>query len=125
MNQIRIRIVDLNYNVYADTYSTDYGKTIINSKVFDTVVSHKTSTVYDYKSGDIQAVTPVYNDEGDFIAVLVADLDYTEIDSLFMNVNSQNNNIKGYNYYNMSYSINCFVTFLNRPVRKRIMNIIM
>ena len=33
MNQIRIRIVDLNYNVYADTYSTDYGKTIINSKV--------------------------------------------------------------------------------------------
>ena len=43
MNQIRIRIVDLNYNVYADTYSTDYGKTIINSKVFDTVVSHKTA----------------------------------------------------------------------------------
>ena len=118
MNQIRIRIVDLNYNVYADTYSTDYGKTIINSKVFDTVVSHKTSTVYDYKSGDIQAVTPVYNDEGDFIAVLVADLDYTEIDSLFMNVNSQNNNIKVIIITICLIALIVLLHFLNRPVRR-------
>lgn len=118
MNQIRIRIVDLNYNVYADTYSTDYGKTIINSKVFDTVVSHKTSTVYDYKSGDIQAVTPVYNDEGEFIAVLVADLDYTEIDSLFMNVNSQNNNIKVIIITICLIALIVLLHFLNRPVRR-------
>ena len=118
MNQIRIRVIDLNYNVYADTYSTDTGKTIINSRVFDIFTSHKTNSVYDKKSGDIQAVTPVYNENGDFIAVLLADLDYTEIDSLFVNVNSQNNNIK------VIIITICFVAllvssrFLNKPVRR-------
>lgn len=37
-----------------------------------------------------------------FIAVLVADLDYTEIDAMFHDVNSQNNKIKLVNYNNMS-----------------------
>ena len=74
--------------------------------------------MYDYKSGDIQAVTPVYNDEGDFIAVLVADLDYTEIDSLFMNVNSQNNNIKVIIITICLIALIVLLHFLNRPVRR-------
>ncbi len=118
MNQIRIRVVDLNYNIYVDTYSTDSGKTILNSRVFETFNTHKTSSAYDNKSGDIQAVAPVYNDAGDFIAVLVADLDYTEIDSLFINVNSQNNNIKTIIITICLIAVIISSYFLNRPVRR-------
>ena len=88
LNQIRIRIVNLNYVVSVDTYSIDTNKTILNPRVFDIFSNHKNSSGYDKKTGNIQAAVPVYNDSGTFIAVLVADLDYTEIDAMFHDVNS-------------------------------------
>lgn len=94
LNQIRIRVVNLNYVISVDTYAIDTNKTILNSRVFDIFSNHKNSSGYDKKTGNIQAAVPVYNDSGTFIAVLIADLDYTEIDAMFHDVNGQNNNIK-------------------------------
>ena len=79
LNQIRIRVVNLNYVISVDTYAIDTNKTILNSRVFDIFSNHKNSSGYDKKTGNIQAAVPVYNDSGTFIAVLIADLDYTEI----------------------------------------------
>ena len=55
LNQIRIRIVNLNYVVSVDTYSIDTNKTILNPRVFDIFSNHKNSSGYDKKTGNIQA----------------------------------------------------------------------
>lgn len=47
LNQIRIRIVNLNYVVSVDTYSIDTNKTILNPRVFDIFSNHKNSSGYD------------------------------------------------------------------------------
>lgn len=49
LNQIRIRIVNLNYVVSVDTYSIDTNKTILNPRVFDIFSNHKNSSGYDKK----------------------------------------------------------------------------
>ena len=118
LNQIRIRIVNLNYVVSVDTYSIDTNKTILNPRVFDIFSNHKNSSGYDKKTGNIQAAVPVYNDSGTFIAVLVADLDYTEIDAMFHDVNSQNNNIKLVIITICLVLLIVGIYFLNRPVKR-------
>ena len=123
LNQIRIRIVNLNYVVSVDTYSIDTNKTILNPRVFDIFSNHKNSSGYDKKTGNIQAAVPVYNDSGTFIAVLVADLDYTEIDAMFHDVNSQNNNIKLVIITICLALLIVGIYFLNRPV-KRVLDIV-
>ena len=123
LNQIRIRIVNLNYVVSVDTYSIDTNKTILNPRVFDIFSNHKNSSGYDKKTGNIQAAVPVYNDSGKFIAVLVADLDYTEIDAMFHDVNSQNNNIKLVIITICLALLIVGIYFLNRPV-KRVLDIV-
>ena len=123
LNQIRIRIVNLNYVISVDTYSIDTNKTILNPRVFDIFSNHKNSSSYDKKTGNIQAAVPVYNDSGTFIAVLVADLDYTEIDAMFHDVNSQNNNIKLVIITICLALLIVGIYFLNRPV-KRVLDIV-
>lgn len=118
LNQIRIRVVDKNYVIYTDTYFTDTDKTIINSRVFEIFDNHKNSSGYDKETGNIEAAVPIYNEQGDFIAVLVADLDYTELDAMFLNVNKQNNNIKIVIITLCLAELMVGIYFLNRPVRK-------
>ena len=113
----------LNYVISVDTYSIDTNKTILNPRVFDIFSNHKNSSSYDKKTGNIQAVVPVYNDSGTFIAVLVADLDYTEIDAMFHDVNSQNNNIKLVIITICLALLIVGIYFLNRPV-KRVLDIV-
>ena len=123
LNQIRIRVVDLNYVVSVDTYEIDTNKTILNSRVFDIFSNHKNSSGYDKKTGNIQAAVPVYNDSGTFIAVLIADLDYTEIDAMFHDVNGQNNNIKVVIITICLVVLIIGIYLLNRPV-KRVLDIV-
>ncbi len=123
LNQIRIRVVDMNYVVCMDTYAIDTGKTILNSRVFDIFRSHKNSSGYDKKTGNIEAAVPVYNSTGDFIAVLIADLDYTEIDGLFHDVNGQNNNIKLVIITVSFVALIVGIYFMNRPL-KRVIEIV-
>ena len=123
LNQIRIRVVDLNYVVSVDTYEIDTNKTILNSRVFDIFSNHKNSSGYDKKTGNIQAAVPVYNDSGTFIAVLIADLDYTEIDAMFHDVNGQNNNIEVVIITICLVVLIIGIYLLNRPV-KRVLDIV-
>ena len=123
LNQIRIRVVDLNYVISVDTYAIDTNKTILNSRVFDIFSNHKNSSGYDKKTGNIQAAVPVYNDSGTFIAVLIADLDYTEIDAMFHDVNGQNNNIKVVIITICLVVLIIGIYLLNRPV-KRVLDIV-
>ena len=123
LNQIRIRVVNLNYVISVDTYAIDTNKTILNSRVFDIFSNHKNSSGYDKKTGNIQAAVPVYNDSGTFIAVLIADLDYTEIDAMFHDVNGQNNNIKVVIITICLVVLIIGIYLLNRPV-KRVLDIV-
>jgi hypothetical protein len=79
LNAIRIRLVDKKYNISVDTYAVDTGKTMINSKVITVYDSPKTITDYSKKTGNIEAASPVYNSEGQLIAVLVVNLDISDI----------------------------------------------
>ena len=123
LNQIIIRVVNLNYVISVDTYAIDTNKTILNSRVFDIFSNHKNSSGYDKKTGNIQAAVPVYNDSGTFIAVLIADLDYTEIDAMFHDVNGQNNNIKVVIITICLVVLIIGIYLLNRPV-KRVLDIV-
>lgn len=79
INSIRIRVVDRKYMVCLDTYAVDTGKTIISSKVIGVYDNSKAVAEYSRKSGNIEAVSPVYNNEGNVIAVLVISLDVSDI----------------------------------------------
>ena len=82
LNAIRIRLVDKKYNISVDTYAVDTGKTMINSKVITVYDSPKTITDYSKKTGNIEAASPVYNSEGQLIAVLVVNLDISDISQI-------------------------------------------
>ena len=94
LNQIRIRVVDLNYKVYVDTYSADKDKIIVNPRVFTTFEEMSNQSEYIQKSGIIEATAPVYNDAGEMMAVIVVDLDISDIREMFKNVDDLDNNIK-------------------------------
>ena len=68
-----------------DTYAVDTGKTMINSKVITVYDSPKTITDYSKKTGNIEAASPVYNSEGQLIAVLVVNLDISDISQIVGN----------------------------------------
>ena len=82
LNAIRIRLVDKKYNISVDTYAVDTGKTMINSKVITVYDSPKTITDYSKKTGNIEAASPVYNSEGQLIAILVVNLDISDISQI-------------------------------------------
>ena len=82
LNMIRIRIVDRKYMVNLDTYAVDTGKTIISSKVLNVYENPKAVSEYNRKQKNIEAVSPVYNNEGNIIAVLVVNLDVSDISVL-------------------------------------------
>ena len=85
LNAIRIRLVDKKYNISVDTYAVDTGKIMINSKVITVYDSPKTITDYSKKTGNIEAASPVYNSEGQLIAVLVVNLDISDISQIVGN----------------------------------------
>ena len=79
LNQARIRVVDRKYMVSLDTYAVDTGKTIVSSKVINVYENSKAVAEYNRKVGNIEAVSPIYNNEGSVIAVLVVSLDISDI----------------------------------------------
>ena len=79
LNQVRIRVVDRKYMVSLDTYAVDTGKTIVSSKVINVYENSKAVAEYNRKVGNIEAVSPIYNNEGSVIAVLVVSLDISDI----------------------------------------------
>jgi len=117
LNQVRIRLVDLNCRVCVDTYSSDLDKTIINSHVFSTLDNLKNQSGYDKKAGIVEATAPVYNDSGDVMAVLIVDLDITEINDMFKSVNDLDVNIKAIVYTFCMISMAAALYFLNKPIR--------
>ena len=79
LNQARIRVVDRKYMVSLDTYAVDTGKTIVSSKVINVYENSKAVAEYNRKVGNIEAVSPIYNNDGSVIAVLVVSLDISDI----------------------------------------------
>lgn len=79
LNSIRIRVVDKKYMVSIDTYAVDTGKTIIDSRVINVYDNPKATEDYNRKSGNIEAVSPVYNSDGQVIAALVINIDVSDI----------------------------------------------
>lgn len=82
LNTIRIRVIDRKYMVNLDTYAVDTGKTIISSKVLNVYENSKAVAEYNRKQGNIEAVSPVYNNEGNIIAVLLVSLDVSDMSVL-------------------------------------------
>lgn len=73
MEYARFRVVDERYVIMYDSYSSEYGRNIINAGVKNVLSSGKSTTVYYKKTGTMEAIVPVYNDEGGIIGALVAD----------------------------------------------------
>lgn len=118
LNQIRIRVVDLNYKVYVDTYSADKDKIIVNPRVFTTFEEMSNQSEYIQKSGIIEATAPVYNDAGEMMAVIVVDLDISDIREMFKNVDDLDNNIKVLIYAFSVIALAAAMYILNKPFRK-------
>jgi signal transduction histidine kinase len=73
MENVRYRVVDERYVIVFDSYSSEYGRNIINSYVMNAISTGKSGSSYYSKTGTIEAVVPVYNDEGSIVGALVAD----------------------------------------------------
>lgn len=79
INSVRIRVVDLNYKIAADSYSLETGKTIVNWRVIDVFQSKRSISGTNSLTGCIEAVVPINAASGEMLGVLVANMDYSEI----------------------------------------------
>lgn len=79
LNSVRIRIIDSNFVIASDSYTIENGKNIINSRVITAATSGKSQSGYDRKTGTIEAVVPIYGDEGQRMGVLAMDMDISEL----------------------------------------------
>jgi len=87
---IRLRLVSPSLFVTIDTYSIDTNKTLINSNILKIFKDAKTISVFDKAENKIETVTPVYNNQGNLIAVLVGDLDESEVKEILSSVKEIN-----------------------------------
>lgn len=79
MNQVRIRIVNPNYEIESDSYSIETGKIILNSRVISSFNSNKSLSGFDKNSGAIEAVVPLINSKGTTMGIFVMDMDVSEL----------------------------------------------
>lgn len=89
MEYVRYRVVDDRYVIVFDSYSSEYGRNIINSDVISAFTSGKSSSAYYRKAGTIEAIVPIYNNSGSKIGVLVADSNISRIMAFQSDVQSQ------------------------------------
>ncbi|SEG08652.1 sensor histidine kinase [Lachnospira multipara] len=83
IGNVRLRLVNSNLEVTWDTYGTDTSKTLINSKILQIFQNEKTISEFDKENGKVETATPVYNSSDELIAVLIGDLDESEVADVF------------------------------------------
>lgn len=89
MDYIRYRVVDERFVIVFDSYSSEYGRNIINAGVMDAFSSGKSSSQYYRKAGTIEACVPVYNSDGTMVGALVADSDMARVMTFESDVKDQ------------------------------------
>ena len=89
MEYVRFRVIDERYVIMYDSYSSEYGRNIINSGVMNAFLSGKSTSLYYRKTGTIEAIVPIYNDEGSIIGALVADSNISRVMTFESDVQDQ------------------------------------
>ncbi|MBQ4284310.1 MAG: GHKL domain-containing protein [Lachnospira sp.] len=82
INSVRIRALDNDFVIRADSYSIDNGKSVINERAIKTLTTGKNVAQYDSETGTLEAVVPIYNVSEEIIGVLIVDKDIAEITSV-------------------------------------------
>lgn len=78
MNSYRIRIIDTEYRIVSDSYSVEYGRSIINSRVISAMNNKKSLTFFNSKTNIVELVTPLYNVSNELLGVMLVNYDYSK-----------------------------------------------
>lgn len=90
IGNVRLRLVDSNLEVKWDTYGTDASKILINSNILKIFQNENTISEFDKENGKVETATPVYNSSDELVAVLIGDLDESEVSDVLNYVDDVN-----------------------------------
>ena len=94
LNSVRIRVINTQFIVDTDTYSSDKGKNIINAKVISAFKNGKNVSDYDSKAGYIETVAPIYDKDGTVMAVLLIKYDRIDVNTCVNEIATYADNVK-------------------------------
>ena len=89
MDYIRFRVVDERYVIVYDSYSSEYGRNIINSNVINAFSTGKSTSVFFKNTRTMEAVVPIYNDSNAIMGVLLADTNIDRVISFDSDIKDQ------------------------------------